>query len=78
MSPDRITAGELRAMGYAIPASIPDCGNIPRNSMTMREVGSSAAGDTMTMAVEVTFNAPFTWAEATVTIPYSDDKGGAA
>lgn len=78
MSPDRITAFELRAMGYAIPADIPDCGNIPRNSMKMRAIDGSWTGDVLNLAVEVTFTEPFTWVEGTATIPYSDDKGGVA
>jgi hypothetical protein len=64
----RITAGELRAMGYAIPDNIPDCGNIPRHSMQMRATGGDVSGDTLTMNLEVTFTEPFTWFEATVTV----------
>lgn len=69
MSPDRITAGELRAMGYPILDSIPDCGNIPRSSMTMRAAGGEAVGDKLMVDMEITFTEPFKWIVVTVRLP---------
>jgi hypothetical protein len=75
VSPDRITAGELRAMGLAVPDSIPDCGNVARSSMVIRQTGSELKGDVLNVGMSVTFTEPFQWVTVPITIT---DVGGAA
>ena len=63
-----ISAGWLRECGIPIPKSIPDCATVPRSAMRMEMVGYSAAGNTMTAQMKVTFSEAFKWVEATVLI----------
>ncbi len=64
-----ITAGELRAIGFQVPDSIPDCGNFVRSSMKMHMAGCVAAGDILNLNIEMTFTEPFRWVAFSVTLP---------
>lgn len=73
LSPDRITAGELRATGYDVPLSIPDCGHISRASIRVDIVADSAlgSGGMIGVSFSTTFTEPFEWIEASVTVDRS-------
>lgn len=60
---DRITAGELRAMGLPIPSSIPDVAGIPRSALKMSvgEVTSMDGDKTFKVNIDVRFEANFEW-----------------
>lgn len=57
------TAGELRAAGYPIPESVPDCGWIPRHAIRVEAAGggSIAPDGRMTISLRATFTMPFQW-----------------
>ncbi len=65
-----ITAGELREIGCAVDAAIPDCGwlsraaihFVPGNAATM------PGGGGIQLSIAVEFTEPFRWIEACVTI----------
>lgn len=69
-----ITAGELREMGIAIPANVPDCGWIPRGAMQMRagtahqHSEAEIAAGILRVNLECTFTQPFRWIELDVVI----------
>lgn len=73
-----ITAGEFRALGKVLPASIPDCAWVPRAAMRMGEVKATPTGDPSRRGVHVswsvTFDEPFRWVEVTGTLV--DDTTG--
>lgn len=66
-----ITAGELRAMGLAIPENIPDVGWVPRSSITMEPVFETPRRDVeqgiMRAKIGTEFTRPFQWIEFTFT-----------
>lgn len=78
MSPDRITAGELRAMGYPIPDSIPDCGHtsragmrtVPVRSVAAENIGQVTNGE-LVIDLETTFTEPFKWITLNVVVTKS-------
>ena len=58
-----ITAGELRTAGIAVPATIPDCGWVPRSSIkygTAKASGDVAAGR-LSVSIPIEFTVPFQW-----------------
>lgn len=64
-----ITAKELRDMGFAVPANIPDCGYIPRLAMQLGTGKPKVKnGQSLYIPVELTINAPFKWVETTVIV----------
>jgi len=61
---DRVSAGELRSRGYAIPEQIPDCAEIPRYAIVPRLESVQIYPQEPTridMVFEVKFTEPFTW-----------------
>lgn len=69
--PDRITAGELRAMGLPVPDDIPDCGNVARASLRVTLGPDKIEDGVLITNFAVTFTEPFTWVAVKITI----DKG---
>lgn len=63
-----IDAGQLRAMGLAVPADIPDCGWIPRRAMSAEMKSMSADGNSIMMDMAITFAEPFRWVNLTVMV----------
>lgn len=68
-----VTAGELRAMGLAVPASIPDVGWVPRSAVQITHGRPRLDADGVTLHIEstVTFAVPFRWVEAAVRVEIS-------
>jgi hypothetical protein len=66
---DRIHAGELRALGATIDERIPDCAWVNRAAMHWKVAYTKLeANGTLNASIDVTFDEPFKWVEATVTI----------
>ena len=71
---DRITAGEIRALGIPVPDQVPDCGNISRAGFqaalgfAMSHAKLEASGHTMTMDMSIKFDEPFEWVDVTVEV----------
>lgn len=63
-----VTAAELRAAGHAIPAEVPDCAWVPRDSLRPSIGHARVEGGVAYATVSVTFTAPFTWLETTVEV----------
>ncbi len=61
-----ITALDLRNHGFAIPAEIPDCAEIPRGSVQFgtKYVGPDESGG-FRFEFEIQFTEPFRWIEGT-------------
>lgn len=60
-----ITAGELRAIGVAIPAEVPDCGWVPRYSMTYGGPQVTIDNRRIHCTAAIRFSVPFQWIEVT-------------
>lgn len=73
---DRITAGELRAMGIPISPHVPDCGHISRSAidLKMNPNGKTSATDdgVLTTPLLMQITEPFQWVEATITATKAD------
>ncbi len=64
-----ITAGELRAFGYPIPETIPDCGWVRRSSWDVTTGAVSMDDDgTINMDMNMGFCEAFQWIEVTLTV----------
>jgi hypothetical protein len=60
---DRITAGELRALGVPVPESVPDVAGVPRNSTHVEMGDARMKGNTLKATLKYTITAPFEWIE---------------
>jgi hypothetical protein len=71
------TAGELRAAGIEVPANVPDCGWIPRGSMTIGGkpvVAYDAKAKRIKVAFRAVFTVPFRWIAFVVETPVEKEK----
>lgn len=81
MNADRITAGEIRALGIPVPLEIPDCGHISRvgfaaaMAASARGANISSVDNTLSINMSLQIDEPFQWIELTVV---AEKKGGAA
>lgn len=63
---DRISAGELRAMGAKLPDSIPDVATVPRSALRFDHANMTSFIDergVLRMSVNVQVDAAFEWVE---------------
>ena len=60
-----ITAGELRAIGVAIPAEVPDCGWVPRSAVTYSGPQVTVDGNRIDCTAAIQFSVPFQWISVT-------------
>jgi hypothetical protein len=70
-----ITAGELRAQGFPILESIPDCGWIHRHSMRFHPGKCELYADDSTrihVSISVEYTEAFRWIEFSITIDNED------
>lgn len=67
---DRITAGELRAVGWPIPPNIPDVATIPRSALRLT-VGEAMEKEDGGIVINMVchLDAKFEWISVTVVIP---------
>jgi hypothetical protein len=66
-----ITAGEMREIGFGVPAQIPDCAWIPRSAFDLDwEVtcGPSGGDNSLSAKVTVKVNEPFRWIRLEFTV----------
>ncbi len=61
----RVSAGELREMGVAVPEDVPDCGWVPRASLRIGDVTSASLGENglPNLHISIEFTEPFRWVE---------------
>lgn len=76
MTEDRISAQEIRAMGFSIDPTIPDCATIARKSMRIINASpvpatADKASRTMTLSLAVELTEPFEW--VTLNVPLDDE-----
>lgn len=58
---NRITAGELRALGLPVPDSIPDEAGVDRSTISWSIDGAHEEGDRVVVAATLHINVPFEW-----------------
>lgn len=58
---DRISAGELRALGVPISETVPDCATVERSAVHFHSKVAGATNDTLHLDVAVSFTRPFEW-----------------
>lgn len=63
MIDDRISAGQLRALGCNIPKHVPDCASVPRAALVFGETVCRCDGDVLHCSLSIQINAPFEWVE---------------
>ena len=74
MMTDRITAGEIRAFGAAVPANVPDCATVSREGFRAASARAFAGakmtvdGDTMHFEMSLDIDEPFQWVEMAVVV----------
>jgi len=76
--PQRITARELREMGFPIPAEVPDCAVVPVGAIRAADVKvkpspEDVAEGKITANVTFAIDAPFEWVEVDLPVPEGVD-----
>lgn len=71
---DRVSAAELRSLGYLIPESIPDCATVPRSSLRFGKPTYSPCVESsyLCFALSLSFAEPFEWVNVSVVIDPAD------
>lgn len=72
MSERRVSAAELRAMGFTVPESIPDVATVPFSAIKMSSVESDAGG-ALNVTVRFEVDAPWEWVELDLTVKSKED-----
>lgn len=69
-----ITAGELRALGVAVPDDVPDCGWVRRSAMRFHVGEASMDRDAgrFSIGVVVELIEPFRWVSITLDLPRAE------
>lgn len=70
MHTNRITAGELRAMGMQIDARVPDCASVPRSALRFKDAQCRMGTKPGQMIARLSFElaAPFEWVEVSTIV----------
>ena len=69
MSSDRVSVGELRAMGFPVPDNIPDCATTLRSAINWQTIDAMSGldGKPIQIGISVTYGAPFEWVRMSAT-----------
>ena len=65
----RVTAEDLRGLGFSVPDSIPDVGNVPAQSIVVSCESEQTSSVAINLKISLEFLKPFEWINMTMTIP---------
>lgn len=65
----RVTAEELRRLGFPVPDSIPDVGNVATESVVVTCKGEASSDSAINLKIGLEFLEPFEWVNMTMTVP---------